>query len=141
MNNEPQNQEDQNERMVVDLDYERLATEIVKAINSSKSINVSCNRVYHRFRLKLMRFFNGCFHMAICFLCIFELFNVWQSFSFVSIYNLVQNVTLSIFLLVSAILMFFSQQDSLDESLEETQDFFNTNLALVAIILAVIALR
>ena len=124
------------ENVNIEIDYDKLAQAISKANQENGKKSSSHSKV----RSKIMNTLNGIIYSSIYIFCFFGVRYVWKSFSYTSTNDLIARIIMSVILIVAGIFMFLSQQESFDDTYEETKDHFNTNLSLVALIVALIAL-
>ena len=124
------------ENVHFEIDYDKLAEAISKASAESEKKTSEHSRV----RLKLKKMLNGVIYSGIYTICFFCVFCIWKSYSYTTAIDLVARIVLSVILIAFGIVMFLSQQESLDESHEESREHFNTNLSFIALIVALIAL-
>lgn len=119
----------------IEVDYDKLADSIVKAQLKAENEKETHSKV----RKSIMNFLNGFVYISISILCFYGIYFLWRNPSDI-FGSLVLKIIVSALLGVSGIMMFLAQQESLGETAEESNQHFNTNLSLVALILALIAL-
>ncbi len=117
------------------IDYDKLAEAIVKANEKSKS-----KKSTSKFRAALMGNINGAFYISISILSIFTTFGMWKDYAVNPKYDLATYIILTIVFIGIALYAFLCQQESLNDSAENSQQYFNTNISLIALIIALIAL-
>lgn len=127
--------ESQRQNYKLEVDYEKLADSIVKAQLKVENEKEKHNKV----RKSLMSFLNGSVYITISVLCFYWIYFIWRNPSGTISNSLVLKIIVSALLGVLGILMFLAQQESLGETAEESNQHFNTNLSLAALILALIA--
>ncbi len=120
----------------VEIDYDKLASAIISAQEKAKKKDIEHSKI----RIKTMKFFNGSIYIGIAIFTCVVIYKLWCSTNDYSISTIIFNIVISVLLAAIAIFMFFSQQESFDDSFEETKFHFNTNISLIAMIIALLAL-
>ena len=119
----------------LEIDYDKLAEAIVKAQKSQqKSFKKKKN-----FREKAMSFLNGmlyAFVYIIATMCIAEIWNDYNSKSI----DLFSSIFSTAVFAVIGIYAFLCQQESFKDDGQAAQTHFNSNVALIALIVALVAL-
>lgn len=121
------------ENLNIEIDYKKLADAIVEANNNSKVKDMKHSKV----RCTIMNWLNGIVYSIIYILSFYGVYYVWHNNLLAS---LVAKILFSVFFAVLGISMLLSQQESIKESFEESREHFNTNISLIALIVALIAL-
>ena len=127
--------EDQEKAVILDIDYEKLAQafiQVQKKTEREKSTNTTI-------RTRLLRFLNGCIYLIFSFGCFYKIYHVWFINTGNESTSIENKIIITVVLAILGILMFLSQQESLGESNRETSEFFNINLSLIAVVIALIA--
>lgn len=117
----------------LEIDYDKLAEAIIKA----KKIQPSPAAKKKNFREKAMSLMNGilyAFIYVIALLCIVE---VWRGFS-QNPEHLVVNIFCTAVFGIFGVYAFLCQQEALKDNGQEAQTHFNSNIALIALILAIL---
>lgn len=126
-------------KYTIEIDYNKLAEAITKA--NEKISSKELKEKKKSFRIKLIRFINGCIYVFYGLLCLSQMFKVWDGTCAIVTNNPAEKIIITIFLGIVVIVCFLLQQESLDETSEQSIDHININLALIALILAVVALK
>lgn len=143
--------------LVEEINYEKLAKHIVATLKSENVIDygkiteaiVEANaeiqqrkdendKKHLKHRLNLIKNANGAIYMAIVAIAVLVLFKLWKGFSFSSVDILVENFVISILMIVIIVEGFLSQQEALDDDADMAVSHFSINLALIAVIIAVV---
>ena len=120
----------------VEIDYDKLAESIVKAREKANKSEYK----HSKLRLVSMKILNGMTYIGTALLMIYFIYKIWDTADFSNTAQIVYSVIFSIYFGVTGVIMFLSQQESLGESYEETRFHFNTNISLIAMIVALLAL-
>lgn len=121
------------EQLNLEIDYDKLAEAIVKANNNSK-------KKKDKIRTSAMRFFNGMTFAMIYVIAFLGLYATWSEAYSKNNAPLIECIILSVAFLVIGVYSFLCQQETFDDNESDTVEFFNTNISLVALIVALIAL-
>lgn len=120
----------------IEIDYDKLADAIVKAQDKSKAKH----KEQLNLRTRAMRFFNGLCYSIVYVVAVSCIYIVWkQSYPTNSIPLHGCILVSSLFAFVG-IYAFLCQQESFGDSNDESLAHFNTNVALIALIVALVAL-
>lgn len=119
----------------LEIDYDKLAEAIVKAQNMQrKALPKKKN-----FREKAMSFLNGALYAFVYIIAAMCVVQVWKDYSadntglFASIFS-------TIVFMCCGVYAFLCHQESFEDDGQAAQTHFNSNIALVALIVALIAL-
>ena len=118
----------------LEIDYEKLAEAIVHANNRVEKGKTT----HHTVRIKVLRFLNGSIYITFAWFCFYGIYRLW--FVNAGSIDRITAIITTVFLGLLGIAMFLSQQESLDETRQETTEYFNINVSLIALIVALIAL-
>jgi len=119
----------------IEIDYNKLAEAIVKAQSKTKEKKRKLN-----LRSKAMRFFNGTTYSVIYVVAISAIYVTWKDYFPVGEISLLGGIFLTALLSFVGIYAFLCQQETFNDSGEDSISHFNTNIALIALIVALIAL-
>ena len=120
----------------MDIDYDKLAEAIVKAQKKAEFKEKS----HSKYRSSAMNFLNGTIYSSVYILSGIEVFTVWKDFSTEKDISLISCIVVTLILLFVGVYSFLCQQESLREKESESFAHFNTNVSLVAMIIALVAL-
>lgn len=119
----------------MEIDYDKLAEAIVKAEAKAKEKKPRMN-----LRAKAMRFFNGTAYSIVCVIAASAIYVIWKEQYPAKLISLYGCILLSVLFAFVGIYAFLCQQETFDDNGEESISHFNTNVALIALIIALIAL-
>ncbi|MBR5273219.1 MAG: hypothetical protein IKU25_07510 [Clostridia bacterium] len=122
--------------VTVNIDYEQLAKAVVA---EQKKIKEKSKKRMDTRQL-LMSWCNGILYAALYCYAIYEIITMWQKFANNEGTSLYMCIVYTIAGASLAILLFLSQQETMNDSKEETITHFNTNIALIALIVALVSL-
>lgn len=128
------------ESVNVDIDYDKLAEAIVKAQKQAETENIKETKRTSRFRTRAMNFFNGSIYALIYVLSIYCVYIIWTETygqPGIALWSCIIFTVLFIFI---AIYAFLCQQETYKDKVTDVHEHFNTNISLVALIIAIIAL-
>lgn len=120
----------------LEIDYDKLAETIVKAnvkIESQDTKRIGARQV-------LMAWCNGIIYAVLYSYLIREIIVMWQKYATTGESSLYMCIVYTVGGASLATLLFLAHQESINDSKEDTITHFNTNIALVALIAALIAL-
>ena len=123
------------ENLNVEIDYEKLANAIVEAQTKARVKKKKDN-----FRAKAMQFFNGVFFGIVAVISVSGIFAIWKDCfpnKTIPLYGCVILTGLFAFVGIYALLC---QQETFDDDSDESISHFNTNVALLALIIALVAM-
>lgn len=119
----------------VEIDYDKLADAIVRAEKS-----VRPEKKNAKFRTALLNVINGVIYISICIFAICGIFLLWHEFYISRTPSLVTCVFVSGLLALLAVYSFLCQQESTNDKEENALNYFQANMSLVALIVALCAL-
>lgn len=120
----------------MEIDYEKLAEAIVVA---QEKANKKKKRT-SRFRGTVMGGINGVLYLIVAFFSVSAIVGMWMEYAKTDDRSLVTYIGCTIMFAVIGLFSFLCQQESLGDSDEDVQQHFNTNMTLVALIVAFVAL-
>ena len=120
----------------LEIDYNKLAEAIVKAQEKREDKN---NKRMGT-RQFLMSWCNGVLYAALYYYVIREIIEMWQKYASTGESSLYMCIVYTVGGASLAVLLFLAQQETMNDSKEDTITHFNTNIALVALIAALVAL-
>lgn len=124
------------ESISIEIDYDKLAEAIVKAqTKASKQ-----KKTTGKFRSAAMGLFNGSIYAVVYIFAVIMIYVVWSECYFNQTIPLVGCILFTFVLTFVGVYAFLCQQESHSDSESETITHFNTNIALFALIVAMIAL-
>lgn len=123
------------DQLNLEIDYDKLAEAIVKANKTAKK-----EKGKGKIRTSAMRFFNGMIFAMVYVLAGLSIYATWSEAYSRNNAPLINCIVLTIAFLVVGIYAFLCQQETFDDSESDTVEFFNTNISLIALIVALIAL-
>ncbi len=124
------------DQLNIEIDYQKLADAIVDAQEKSKDRKPKNTR----FRSSLMQSLNGIMYIAIASFSVIVIIKVWKDYLFTDLSALLLRIIMTVALAIIAILLFLAQQESLDDNNEDAHKFFSTNISLISLVIAVLAL-
>jgi|GEM_PF-3805638 len=129
------------ENEAVELDYQRLAEAIVKAEIEVK--NIKRNKQQTKgIRSWLMGHMNGMLYAVGYLFCIGKIITLWRDYStnVEAHLSLFLCVVYTVLLSIIGIIFLLVQNENHDDDYNDRHDFFNINISLVALIVAIISL-
>lgn len=124
----------------VEIDYDKLAEAIVKAQQKAEVETIKETRKTSKFRTLAMSFFNGSIYSVIYVLSIYFVYIIWtESYGKPGI-TLISCIIFTALFAFVAIYAFLCQQETYNDKATDVHQHFNTNVSLVALIVALIAL-
>ena len=124
------------DKVTVNIDYDQLAKAILA--EQKKSENISKKRMGAR--QFLMAWCNGILYVVLYSYVIRKIIVMWQKFASNEVTSLYMCIIYTVAGVSLAILLFLAQQETMNDSKEDTITHFNMNIALVALITAIVAL-
>lgn len=127
-------------KVIVEIDYEKLANTIIQAGLHQDNKNKKKSSI----RIKLMKWCNGIVYIGLCIISILKIINIWNCYfsqSVSTVNDLVNSIVFTGIFVAIVIFLFLSQQESFDDKDEDVEKYFNVNIGLVALILALITLN
>ncbi len=119
----------------LEIDYDKLAEAIVKA---QKRLQKPIKRD-KSFREKAMSFFNGMIYAFVYIIAIMCIVQVWKDY-YAEVTDLFSSAFSTVVFAISGIYAFLCQQESHNDDGQTAQTHFNSNIALIALIVALVAL-
>lgn len=119
----------------MEIDYEKLAEAIVKAQAKAQQKKPKLN-----FRAKAMRFFNGVTYSVVYVIAASAIYTIWADCFPAETVSLCGSVLLTALLVFAGAYAFLCQQEAIYDSGDASTSHFNTNVALIALIIALVAL-
>ena len=120
----------------MEIDYDKLAEAITKAQRVAGNDEKTTGKV----RSVVIKFFNGIVYVAVCVLSVLAIYSVWTEVVYTPDTSLVNCIVLTIVLAIVAIFAFLCQQESFDDKEKDALDYFNANVSLLALVIAMLAL-
>ena len=120
----------------VEIDYNKLAQAIVDAQNKSNNKSQRTNKL----RSAALNFFNGAVYSMIYIVAGFSIYAVWAEVYTKQENSLIGCLVLSIVLAFIGVYAFLCQQESFRDKESETLEYFNVNISLIALVVALVAL-
>lgn len=118
------------------IDYDKLAEAIVVA---QEKANKKKKRT-SRFRGAVMGGINGVLYLIVTLFSVGAIVGMWMEYAIATEHSLITYIGCTIMFAVIGLFAFLCQQESLGDSDEDAQQHFNTNMALIALIVALVAL-
>ena len=119
----------------LEIDYDKLSEAIVKAQSKQQR--------YHKrkknFREKAMSFLNGMLYAFVYIIAVICIAQVWKEYS-AGLTDLFANIFSTVVFVIIGVYAFLCQQESHNDDGETAQTHFNSNIALIALIVALVAL-
>lgn len=122
----------------LEIDYDKLAESIVKAQNKSKTQSVT--KSTSKFRSAAMNFFNGAIFSIVYVFSLLSIYVIWTELYSKGDTSFLSCAILTIIMLFVGIYAFLCQQESILDREKDAHEHFNTNISLLALIVAIIAL-
>ncbi len=122
----------------LEIDYDKLAESIRKAQNKADA--QSAKKSTSKFRSMAMSFFNGATYATVYIFSGLCIYNIWSKSYTKQSAPLIGCIILTIILSFVGIYAFMCQQESFQDKDNDIREIFNTNISLLALIIAVIAL-
>lgn len=120
----------------LEIDYDKLAQAIVTA--QEKRGDKSNKRMGTR--QLLMSWCNSVIYAVLYSYVIYEIIKMWQKYASTGLSNLYMCIVYTVAGASLVVLLLLAQQESMNDSKGDTITHFNTNIALVALIAALVAL-
>ena len=124
----------------LEIDYDKLAEAIVKAQEKTKEASKKSESRKTRFRNAFLGNFNGIFYHGLSILLIYFIIKIWISFSKHEITSLISCIIFTVMFAVFSIVSFLCGQETFGDDYERSRSLFSTNVSLIALIIAIIAL-
>lgn len=124
----------------LEIDYDKLAEAIVIAQKKERKTNEDKSKKRMGARHLLMSWCNGILYAVLYSYVIREIIEMWQNYARSGEPGLYMCIVYTIGGVSLAILLFLAHQETMNDSKEDTITHFNTNIALVALIAAIVAL-
>ena len=124
------------DNVTVNIDYDQLAQAILE--EQKKNENKSKKRMGAR--QFLMTWCNGILYAVLYSYVIREVIKMWQKYVSAGEPSLYMCIVYTVGGASLAVLLFLAHQETMNDSKEDTITHFNTNIALVALIAAIVAL-
>lgn len=120
----------------VEIDYDKLAKALVHAEKeaNNKKVNKSL------FRSKAMNFINGTIFIMVSLLAVTGIELLWKNCYSAGTISIVCCSFLTIILIFIAVYAFLCQQETFNDDSTDSINQFNTNIALIALVISMIAL-
>ena len=119
-----------------EIDYDKLAEAIVKAQNDAKNLKKNTGK----FRSAAMAFFNGAVYSVVYVLAGLCIYATWTESYAKQSASLLGCIILTIILAFMGVYAFLCQQESMQDKESDAREHFNTNVSLIALIVAIVAL-
>lgn len=120
----------------VEIDYDKLAEAIVRATKKAEEEDRKNTKV----RRILITGLNGLVFVLFYLISAFGIVSTWVRFAKGVGFSLVVSIILSLLCLVSVVVTFLCQLEALKDDYKDAMSLFTTNIALIALIVAVVAL-
>ena len=118
------------------VDYDKLAEAIVtvqeKASKKKKRTS--------RFRGAVMGGINGVLYLIVTLFSVGAIAGMWMEYAKAAEHSLMTYIGCTVMFAIIGLFAFLCQQESLGDSDEDAQQHFNTNIALIALVVALVAL-
>ena len=124
------------DNVTVNIDYDQLAKAILA--EQKKAENTRKKRM--GVRQFLMAWCNGILYAVLYSYVICEIIKMWQKYVSAAEPSLYMCIVYTIAGALLAVLLFLAHQETINDSKEDTITHFNTNIAFVALIVALVAL-
>ena len=122
--------------MNLEIDYDKLAEAIVKAQNKLKTPTKNTGK----FRTAAMSFFNGTIYSFVAIISGFGIYGTWKEYYPQSNSSVTSCTILTGILSITCIYSLLCQNESLNDKANDVREHFNTNISLIALIIAMLAL-
>ena len=119
----------------LEIDYDKLAEAIVEAQAKAKEKKTKLN-----LRSRAMRFFNCMTYSVVCVIAAYTIYVIWKDRFPTESISLYGCILLTVLLAFVGMYAFLCQQETFDDNGEDSISHFNTNMALIALIVALVAL-
>ena len=119
-----------------EIDYEKLANAMVQAQNDANKPKKNTSKL----RSAAMAFFNGAIYSVVYVLAMLSIYAIWTESYAKQNASLAGCIILTIILGVIGIYAFLCQQESFQDKDVDAREHFNSNVSLIALIVAIIAL-
>lgn len=130
----PFNKKQQKITVEVNIDYGKLAKEIVKAQEEAKKRRTS------RFRGTAMAGLNGMLYLLVTLFSIGAIIGMWMEYTRAAEHSLIAYIGYTILFVFVALYAVLCLRESLGDSDTDAREHFNTNVAVIALVVAFIAL-
>lgn len=120
----------------IEIDYDKLAEAIVRAQNNVKKKNKKSSKL----RNAALSFFNGLVYAVVYLISGFSIYVIWSEIYPKQEASLGGCIFLSVILVIVGVYAFLCQQESYNDKETETLEYFNVNVSLIALIVALVAL-
>ena len=120
--------------MNIEIDYDKLAEAIVKAQNKTSKKSSS------KLRNAALNFFNGAIYSMVYLVAVVSIYAIWSEVYPNQENSLIGCILISVIMAFIAVYAFLCQQESFKDKETETLEYFNVNISLIALIVALIAL-
>ena len=124
------------EEIKIEIDYDKLAEAIVVAQENANKKKKSTSKI----RGAVMGGINGVLYLLVTLFSVGAIAGTWVEYAKAAEPSLMIYIGCTIMFAVIGLFAFLCQQESLGDSHEEAQQHFNTNIALIALIVALVAL-
>ena len=128
------------EEINLEIDYDRLAEAIVAAQEKESKKNEDKSKKRMGARQFLMAWCNGILYAVLYSYVLREIVEMWKNYVSSGESSLYMCIVYTIGGVSLAVLLFLAHQETMTDSKEDTITHFNTNIALVALIAAIVAL-
>lgn len=128
------------EEINLEIDYDRLAEAIVAAQEKESKKNEDKSKKRMGARQFLMAWCNGILYAVLYSYVLREIVEMWKNYVSSGESSLYMCIVYTIGGVSLAVLLFLAHQETMNDSKEDTITHFNTNIALVALIAAIVAL-
>ena len=128
------------DQLNLEIDYDKLAIAIVKAQKKTSVENEKSAAKTTRFRNALFGNVNGFIYYAVSFFMAVCIFSTWVSYANGTVNSLSLSIVFTILFAFLGFVSFMSGIETRKDNYEQTVALFNTNVSLIALIIAIIAL-
>ncbi len=118
----------------IEIDYDKLAEAIVKAQNKTSKKSSS------KLRNAALNFFNGAIYSMVYLVAGVSIYAIWSEVYPNQENSLIGCILISVIMAFIGVYAFLCQQESFKDKEAETLEYFNVNISLIALIVALIAL-
>lgn len=118
----------------IEIDYDKLAEAIVKAQNKTSKKSSS------KLRNAALNFFNGAIYSMVYLVAGVSIYAIWSEVYPNQENSLIGCILISVIMAFIGVYAFLCQQESFKDKETETLEYFNVNISLIALIVALIAL-
>ena len=120
----------------LEIDYDKLAEAIVVAQEKSSKKKKRTSR----FRGAVMGGINGTLYLIVTLFAVGAIAGMWMEYAKAAKHSLMTYIGCTIMFAVVGLFSFLCQQESIRDSDEDAQQHFNTNIALIALVVSLVAL-